>query len=508
MAKIARYSSRFIYYLSILMFMILTIGSFLGTCRMHPTKELDEGVLFLRDNLIMNLAVMSMVVIFIALILRKIEVTDKMIWYTAVGMILLSFIMGMVWLVNVRTIPQFDPGEIIRYADKSLNADYSDWKSKDFYLKKFPFQLGYMMFVETVFRVVGKDRYMVLEFMNLIMVLSSYIGIILLTRKVTDNNKITFLTIFLLGAFFQPILFSTYVYGNLIGMCCSIWAFYFYRRFEENKKVRDMLLTAIFISFGILMKKNVQLVEITLIVICILKYMAEKNRKELLLLAIIICMSMILSKTVENMYEKDAHEELGPGTPLTTHLAMGMQESERAPGWFNGYTFSIQKDNGYDYEAVREQNVQDIKDRAKIFLKEPDYAVTFFVKKIFSQWDEPSFQSVLVSQVIPHEGEIPEFVEEIYNGRASDVLFSYMKHYIQILYAMALLGIWINRKNINFQLLIPLLYLLGAFAYFLMFEGKSQYILVYIPFIIPYAAMGLESIAVPELFLKKRCDII
>ena len=52
---------------------------------------------------------------------------------------------------------------------------------------------------------------------------------------------------------------------------------------------------------------------------------------------------------------------------------------------------------------------------------------------------------------------------------------------------------FINKKTNIETMLLPLV-ALGGFGYHLLFEGKSQYVLTYIPLLIPVAAYALNAI--------------
>jgi len=416
-------------------------------------------------------------------------------------------VLGVYWLTNVRTIPDFDASVILECAINSIKGDFSQWENPGFYLKKFPFQLGYLFFEECVLRIVGIENNQVFEYINLVMVISTFIGIVFMVKRITCNQKVVFMTILFSMLCVQPILFSTFEYGNIIGMACSVWGMYFFISFLQDRKWMEIFFTVLLVAIGVVIKKNIMLMEFTILIIAFLDLLENKSKKNVVLMITMVLAISGMNTGIRQMYENRAGETLGEGTPLTTHLAMGMQESDMAPGWFNNYTFAVQEENEYDYGKVKEQNIEDIKDRAKIFIKDPRYAITFYTKKLFSQWDEPTFQSIYVSQVLKHKGEIPRTIDNIYNGTMGKGIYQYMKHQVQILYVLALMGIWQSRRNRNLRILTPLLYLLGAFIYYLLFEGKSQYILIYLPVIIPYAALGIESVETKSGLLARIIDV-
>ena len=76
---------------------------------------------------------------------------------------------------------------------------------------------------------------------------------------------------------------------------------------------------------------------------------------------------------------------------------------------------------------------------------------------------------------------------------------------MQILYLLFAAGIYmmfINKKTNIETILLPLVGL-GGFGYHLLFEGKSQYVLTYIPLLIPVAAYALNTILDASDKIKK-----
>ena len=84
----------------------------------------------------------------------------------------------------------------------------------------------------------------------------------------------------------------------------------------------------------------------------------------------------------------------------------------------------------------------------------------------------------------------------VYDGSLGQALELHFNLYIQVLYLLFAVGIYlmfINKKTNIETVLLPLV-ALGGFGYHLLFEGKSQYVLTYIPLLIPVAAYSLNTI--------------
>ncbi|MGN1138090.1 MAG: hypothetical protein ACI4RM_01485, partial [Ruminococcus sp.] len=130
------------------------------------------------------------------------------------------------------------------------------------------------------------------------------------------------------------------------------------------------------------------------------------------------------------------------------------------------------------------------------FTSDPGYAVDFFSKKVASQWNETTYESIWVSKVKSHTNEINGAVESVYNKSLGQFLGIYFDQYMQILFLLFAIGLGLllfkNKTDVE-TMLLPLI-LLGAFGYHMLFEGKSQYVLTYIILLIPIASYALNTL--------------
>ena len=67
-----------------------------------------------------------------------------------------------------------------------------------------------------------------------------------------------------------------------------------------------------------------------------------------------------------------------------------------------------------------------------------------------------------------------------------------MKVWQQTVYMLTVIGLWYGWRKADqtVQLILPLV-VLGGFLYHMIFEAKSQYIYVYMMYLVPIAAQGL-----------------
>ena len=183
---------------------------------------------------------------------------------------------------------------------------------------------------------------------------------------------------------------------------------------------------------------------------------------------------------------------------------MGLNESWMAPGWYTKLGLETYLNSNFDSTAANKTAKADIGKRLDKFFSDPAYAYDFFSKKIVSQWNEPTYESIWVSKVKSHYEEIGSFATSVYDKSWGQFFDLYFNEYMQLVFVMfsgGILMLFIRKKTNIETILLPLV-LLGGFTYHLLFEGKSQYVLTYIILLLPYAAYF--AISLPEIRLKEK----
>lgn len=122
------------------------------------------------------------------------------------GLFAFSAIIGLVWIFSVQSIPAADSYNIYETASQTAQGNYaslhngSDFYNKDFYsgfsyYNCYPFQLGFVLISEIVYRIFGTDSTMPLQVINVLCVAAAYLGIAKITKQIFGRNKIEFIVI-------------------------------------------------------------------------------------------------------------------------------------------------------------------------------------------------------------------------------------------------------------------------------------------------------------------------
>ena len=98
------------------------------------------------------------------------------------------------------------------------------------------------------------------------------------------------------------------------------------------------------------------------------------------------------------------------------------------------------------------------------------------------------------------------FVQDLGKGNAAEIMNDYLNQLMQFVYVTMAVGFFIllvkKEERSEVRMIIPLI-LVGAALYHALFEAKSQYAIIYVPMMLPYAAYGVKQLSERIRFKKK-----
>ncbi len=511
--RVVRICCGIVFALFAAVFMFLSVCSLLGTCVIDPKEYLKEHILFLQDKVWLNLIVLIALFAISAFVLFRFggHIRDKHLRAAKIVLACWVFILSLSWSLSVKTVPTADSKYILEAASQAANGDFSFFSGKLRYFQMFPYQLGMVGIYEIFYRVFGSSAETAMYALNAFSLAAAYLAIAQITQAVFGDRRVTMLAIVFLGLCLQPILFSSFLYGNLPGFAAMAWAFALLIRFLQTGRKRNILPIALLCALAVTAKQNNWIGVIAICIVLLLSLINQFKFVKLLCALSVIAAALLLTSGIRYSYEKRANVDLGDGTPQTAWLVMGLSDSTRAPGWYNGYTYTVLKKANWDTESAREQIRQDLASRINALESDKTYAANFFYQKVLSQWNEPSFESIWSSKARKHETALSTIAVSVYEGASGKALDFGFEHGVQLVYTLSVfafpLALVKRRSRTKFgsanvvsgspvdpacAALLPV-FVLGGFLYHLLFEAKSYYALTYFILLLPYAAFGLVS---------------
>ncbi len=263
---------------------------------------------------------------------------------------------------------------------------------------------------------------------------------------------------------------------------------------EGSATVGDIIWFVLFSFISVLIRKN-SLIYIIAICLVLLVCLFKRFDKKVLAGVLLIAFSAAFgSKGICLVYEGMAGAKLPSGVTALSYFAMGMQESDRGNGWYNGFNFSTYAESGLDSAKADEISKSAIKERLDVFRNDPGYAWDFYFKKFLSQWADGTYA---VRQATLPSSSRSAFFWDFYTGSRSSMVIACCNA-LQTLMFLGLLAFSlfsVIKKEHNLALFIPLITLFGTFLFHMLWEANSRYSFPAVGLVLPVMAVGLGKLS-------------
>lgn len=491
--KFGRFCSTAVYVFALIFMLYLLPMSLLRTTYMSTGGGIGEVVSFHNDNFFLNVIVLIISSALVYLVFWLVEHIDLkritgflMAW---------TLIFGIFFVCSAKLQPTEDSYIVTFFARQCARGDSSYYHD---YFKSFPFQFGFVLYEELLFRMFflvlpgAPEGYssLALQGINVLWLALGYYAVIKCTQLATRNESVTKLTAVLLLFFNAPVLFTTYMYGNIPGFALSVMGVWMFLDFQHTRRWWSGMLTGVFLALAVCIKLNSLIFVVAVCIVWVIRLIKKPQFKSVLFLLVTLALVLGVKGLPQKYYEQRCGESFGGGVPQLSWMAMGLNEGKTCSGWYdNRYTTSVYKGSGFDRGYTAAVAKDEIGDRLDYFKNEPVEAVHFFSRKLLSQWNEPTYQSLWNNQVrkkYSEPGQMYEFICSQFDRSIARM----MNYYQQLIFFGFTLGLLCLMRNKSIRAAIFPLIVLGGLIYHLLFEAKSQYAMPYIILMIPVAAYG------------------
>jgi len=531
----------------VIIFALLMVTALTATSEM---TNLGEMIIFHNDNPWMNILVLVCILVLFYPIWRNVG-DVKLKWFNlAMCVWVVGF--GLLWVGDANAFPSADSGFVHYASIMFARGEYEFLHRYDTYLgsylnyfQHFPFQLGYVFFNEVLHRITPfivvnfHTRAVIMQILNVFFLMGTYLFINKTLLILFHHERIVKLCCVLFVLLPQPIIFTTFVYGTIPGLFFAVLSIWLFMKFVNGKKtarnVVHGLLSVLCIALAVMLRQNHLIFLFAMVIVAgfkLLAYISEKDVKKAVLCVCYVAMACVLAMNITTViirkYEWRTGYDFGEGIPMVAWMVMGLShaytehgESEKAPGWFNFESILLFNEQGRCYDAATEESWRRIRERYQFFRENPPVARSFFWRKMASQWNETTFQSIWNNQVrgtnpmrdtgqgggvgiarliAYQEACHPYWMCEgecglQYSNPHVNHVKRYMDHMVQLVYAAVLICavvFVIKSRQCDITQTIYFIIVTGGFLYHLLFEAKSQYIVPYFILLVPMAAVGLH----------------
>ncbi|MCM1305029.1 MAG: hypothetical protein NC305_08805 [Lachnospiraceae bacterium] len=503
--KLYTFSCRFIQACGLILTFLLFAGAFLCTCYSEDMET--QLVLTKWDNPVFGLLGIA------AFILLLGGITHVLFRHTGSPVKVLR-VLTLLWCVGLsgililfgRTVPAADALSVYSIAETLAGGDTSVIHPTGSYLSYYPQQMGLTAFFEILIRIWkllpgGLPAYHFIK-----CVYAGLLCVIICFQERTvhllwENEKADCIYLLLAGFHLPFIMYSSFVYGEIPSFAAASAGFYYLLKLLARRNGSKSLLPAVpavlCLSFSVMLRKNNLILLIAALIVIWLEWLRSRRHALLAVgLACLICGLGILP-LVQKSYELRAGSRLSSGVTATSYLAMGMQESSRAEGWYNGFNFNTFQEADLDPGLANEISRQAISERLQFFRENPGYAARFYLRKHLSQWADGTYASRQAT--LATYGGRSSFFISLYEGPFSRFFIGCCNAYQNILYLGAMLCFCTLSTDLRRKRTAPALsaYLcfiavIGGFLFHIFWEANSRYIFLYSLLLLPYAACGIN----------------
>ena len=411
-----------------------------------------------------------------------------------VGLLGAGTLMAILWVYGNQIIPEQDQLYVMQAADHLNMGNYEDFQPGG-YLSMYPNQTGLLLLELLLTKLFGGMNYVVFEAMNG----EAYIATLLLLPALAGKLGATpfekLLTL-LAGLFTLPLLFYTsFQYGNLLGLALALGAMYFELNYIRQHKVWDLVLTVLLIVIASAVKNNYLIFLVAIVLHALAEALRKKQVRGALLAVLVVAVYALQSWGTTAALEHKTGGDLGNGVSTMAFVAMGLQVNPvKCDGWYNEFNKESYIVSGYDAEKQGELAKQSISDSVS-YLKTPSNAGRFFLRKNASQWADPLFQSLWTSQVRQTQNERPGWLNRVLSPKGSTALGQFLDVLQFWAYAGALFYLIFGRKREGFfESLLLQITVLGGFIFHCVWEAKGQYTISYFVLLLPLAVLGFDAL--------------
>lgn len=237
------------------------------------------------------------------------------------------------------------------------------------------------------------------------------------------------------------LLFAQFVYNiNLMILLCAGTMLCF-ARYVRTGRVGFGAGYALLGGLALAAKPNAAVVLLALFICALMHGWARKDGKIVLFAALSFAIGKGALAAVTAWYAQKGGVTFRANVSMWARLAMGMQESPIAAGWYNNYT---ERFFSADVTAEQEkaQALADIGAQLCRMRENPAAALAFYREKLLTQWLEPACDMLWSGQLSEKAGRYTGVIRGIYG--APGALRGWMEGYMDAMqtavYALAAVG--------------------------------------------------------------------
>lgn len=470
------------------------------------TADLDasEHITISYNNIfyIIGLIVIGLIIYFVSNILNKYLYKDekkkklrKILFISAISIYIIADIL---WTIFVRAPIVGDQvhvnsmGQLFYrgYDEEIINSDTYAGIPLGEYIQAYNQQIPQAFLYSLFFRLIHIDEFGTPRALNVIAIIIILVAIYKIGNMISKKHKVNRVRLMVLFLTFLSLpMLSTFVYGDIPSLAFALLSVYYMMKFVDYNKLKYFTLATIFSMIAYMFRMNSLIFVIATVIYLLFNLFTKITSKTVkeniinaLLIVIFIVVSIVPAQIVNDYYINKYNLDKSKEYPNISYILMGMSESWRGNGWYNE---DIGEPALKNPESSKEEYAEKIKDRLTYFSQNMGYTFRFYIMKLASMWSENTYSAVRLNLL--HESE------DDYLNVIKEPLTSYQKALLILMCVCSIIVLIQNRKNLSVNVIYLLLIFMGGFAFHIIWEAKSRYIIPYIVVLIPIASIKINK---------------
>ncbi len=472
-----------------------TINSCLRTTYFELYKDMETAK-YKWDHPLFLLAILALLFAVLYILWKK-RWFDRVKWLPSVA-VGFGGAISLVIVLLVQGTAICDGQTLSDIAVEFMQENYSAFEQNG-YLYHYSFQIGMVAFLEAIYKIFGIENYLAFQILNVIAIVVFLWMLSKITEELFEDERIRRIEALLSMGMLPLFLFSTFVYGDVIGWALGSGAIYCIIRFLKNDSWKSAVLAAVLMAAGIVIKSNISILLVAAVIAVILHVICNHRYRMLVVILVMLILPKLFTGAVETVYVQRADlSEYPAGIPKVAWVAMSLQETDEggyACGWYNSYNWAIYDQCNYDRQATTKACLDNLKQSLDKLAHEQRYALNYFYKKFTSQWNAPTFQSMISNEwSTRHTDKTTPLAQYFIFEGGRDILYEMMNIYHFALFFCTSAYFLLHRNKWSLPKAYYILNIFGGFLFHMIWEAQSRYILGYFVLMLPLAACGCEKL--------------
>ena len=459
-----------------------------------------ESIYSEKDNLALQIVALILATL-IVFALGKIShfINDRVLRLVAIVISLLMGAFSISIAICGNLYPYGDQECVYTAAMELFTGEYKKLLT-DWYYEAYPFQLGLGQIYAAWFRITGGHSVFRIQCLHAVLTAVTVFVGYQITEELCPKKEVKITYLLAVVCFFPIYLYTNYVYGETWAIMYSLLAVYFFILANKEWKNKYVYLAfwglvGLCMTAVIIVRAALVIVGIAIIIAQLLISLKKKNVIPVLLAFLCMVVAFGAYRGIKSASEKEIGRDFGGGAPASVWVAMGLQDFDPydlGPGSNNAYNLQVVMECDFVTEAAHQKAMENIGETLNKWKQNPHLIIPFFKEKALYQWIEPSYGSFYMTRCM--EEEHADWIENLYFGRAHDVIYSFLDRYQTIIYVSMLayfVSALLGKKGV-LEHFIGLI-VIGGFIYTLLWESKNRYVYPYIVIMMPCVAIGIVT---------------